>query len=213
MNNSSNNQIIPSHIADSLCRQLIAFQQTIETRDHGLQFPTPQEVNLQSKMIANVIKIKKYNATDYAAKAIAEFIRFLGKEDKQLAKIVAEKYANFIGGADTRVLAYEQDAPRNDEAPVPHKPNEVTQENRHLTQRQFDKNKEMLGVIGHVDRYSTTTFEGRIVKSMWLEYNLYQYCLPPAQRRFLNDEEDLLKLDYKAVKAGIATYLQTREAA
>ena len=166
--------IIPTVIAENLCAQLINFQQQIMTRPAAEQFPTQQEVNLQSKLITNIIKINKHNATDVATKAMNEFLRFIKKDDPQLAKAVAEKYAHFIGADPIAIKDVSEPQVKGDVPP--------------FDEACFEQHKHILTTCERTDARDRINCQQRIVNKQWLEYNLFQYCLPPAQRRFIASE-------------------------
>ncbi|PQJ13077.1 hypothetical protein CJD36_004860 [Flavipsychrobacter stenotrophus] len=97
LSSSINPSGIPTIIADNFCTQLLAFQNAIFARPAGDQIPTQQEINMQTKLLSNIIKIKKLNATDHVAKFMTTFCRFLGKEDKEQAQKIAGKFIQFMG--------------------------------------------------------------------------------------------------------------------
>lgn len=88
---------LPPFVSDCLVRQLVSYMQTIDVRGSGLCYPSPQEMNMQARLIANVAKVKRLNATDFAGKIIKSFFAYLRKDDKELANILAEKYLKFTG--------------------------------------------------------------------------------------------------------------------
>jgi hypothetical protein len=182
---------IPAAIADNLCAQLIAFQQQIATRTDAAQFPSMQEVNLQTKLITNIIKINKHNATDIVTKAITEFLRFLKKDDPQLSKLVTEKYAQFMG----------LDTP-TEETPAPAIPTPayITGDAPPFDEAYFHQEKERLDSSQLNLPTSTVSFKGRWVPLKWLEYNLIQYLLPVEERRFhANPDNFMQTIDHNTV--------------
>ena len=182
---------IPAAIANNLCAQLIAFQQQIATRTDAAQFPSMQEVNLQTKLITNIIKINKHNATDIVTKAITEFLRFLKKDDPQLSKLVAEKYAQFMG----------LDTP-TEETPAPAIPTPayITGDAPPFDEAYFHQQKERLDRSELYLPTSTASFKGRWVPLKWLEYNLIQYLLPVEERRFhANPDNFMQTIDHNTV--------------
>lgn len=66
-------------------------------REEAQCLPTPQELNMQTKMVTNIIKIKKLIATDNVAMEMKKFFRFLSRENKEFSKTVAEKYMDYKG--------------------------------------------------------------------------------------------------------------------
>lgn len=61
-----------------------------------------------------------------------------------------------------------------------------------LTLEEFDKYSELVWKLHPVGN-SFTSFRGRDVSSKWLQYNLFQWCLHPEERRFIYHENDYEK--------------------
>ena len=63
-----------------------------------------------------------------------------------------------------------------------------------VTQRDFEQYGHQLGkgIFANLTDKTTIRFNGRYVNARWLEYNLYQYCLPLEQRYFIEDARDVI---------------------
>ena len=69
------------------------------------------------------------------------------------------------------------------------------------------KNILTLGSKGTFEN-AITKFRGKYVSSKWLEYNLFQYCLPPADRHFINDPQQVINMiDYKHLREKILLHI------
>ena len=88
--------VAPTAIADNLCSQIIEFQNSIAARGPGQRFPTPQEINLQCKLINCLDKLKKYPNKGQALQTITSFIHFVDEEDDILAEVIWSKYNEYM---------------------------------------------------------------------------------------------------------------------
>lgn len=171
---------IPAAIADNLCLQLLALQQFIFARPEADRHPSLQEINMQTKLLMNIIRIKKFNVADLVAKNMATFIRSLAKEDKQLGKQVSEKYARFISG-DQVPETEQNDIPQ--ETPVNNAPLQTTAAEEDATNTHL-------------------TFEEYISK--------HGECVPPVkteeQKHYLLDEPPFSEGDFQRYKHLLADY-------
>ena len=86
----------PAMIADNICIQLIAFQKAIATRPEGEQFPTPQEINLQCKLINCLDKLKKYPSKGQTIQAVTNFMHFVDDSDENLGMQIMEKFDEYM---------------------------------------------------------------------------------------------------------------------
>ena len=76
-----------------------------------------------------------------------------------------------------------------------------------ITEQDFIAYRHLIGSFRHVTDTCTVRFRGRYVNTRWLEYNLYQYCLPEDERRFLNDEgQKISEADYASLQQKMKWY-------
>lgn len=180
---SDNYTDIPESIADHFCKQLTAFQRTIDARGNDLGFPSQQELNMQTKMLANIVKIKKHNTLDYLDIAMKRFLKFIASFDKQMSRNVKDLYMEFLG-----LTPSEDD---NTEMQDGHEPAMSTSESPddvNITQYDYMDNERQLGNYTSGDERTTTLFQGRQVNKYWLEYNLTQFTLHASERRFITED-------------------------
>lgn len=180
-----NHTNIPESIADQFCKQLTAFQFTIECRGEDLCFPSPQELNMQTKMINNVIKIKKHNATDYVSIAMKRFLKFIAATDKQMAKTVDALYAQFSSGNGSSDA--KNTADNSPLQPTPDTPELTPAQELNVSLQDFKENEQKLLNYALGNEHSKILFQGRYVNKYWLEYNLTQFTLPSLQRKFITE--------------------------
>ena len=76
-----------------------------------------------------------------------------------------------------------------------------------VTEDDFAVYGSLMGDFGHLKEHTTIRFKGGYVTVKWLEYNLYQYCLPPAERRFILSESQVAsEVDYNDLQQKITEY-------
>jgi len=205
---------IPSVIADNLCTQLLTYQNAIFARPEAERMPTTLEINMQTKLISNILKIKKFNATDHIAKFMTTFCRFISKNDKEQAKTVAAMFADFIGGtmteqqqqqpADTPVKT-----PRPEPGPLPE--DALKTEIRPYTYGHFDQYKYLLEDYRSGNRDTTIRLGDKEYNKQCVEYNLLQFTLPEESRKFILDPGEYHRLiDHEQTIKQIERYLHIR---
>lgn len=164
-------------IAQKLSNQILAFQSAIETRPEGQQFPTPQEANQQHKLITCLLRLIKQ-----PIKARKEHLHQPGD---------VEALASWAKAAE-KILT----APEGTESDSLQTTRQQVQKNTStaVTQRDFEQYGHQLGkgIFANLTDKATIKFNGRYVNARWLEYNLYQYCLPLEQRYFIEDARDVI---------------------
>lgn len=202
---------IPSFIGDHLCKQIMSFQRTLDARGDDNCHPTAPEMTLQNKMITNIIKLKKFNAAEQAARVIKNFLGVLTKDNKELGKTVTEKFAQFIAGSNIAQVAFQQTVEKNidiADTPIVAPKEEIhTQpaalsvaaehqtpagENYRLDPPPFNesfynRHKIYLMDVYAGDEHTSYELDGKEYNKQWLEYNLYQYTLPEGERKFIKD--------------------------
>lgn len=87
---------VPALIADNICKQVIAFQQSIAARPEGEQFPSPQEINMQCKLINCLDKMKKYPSKGQTIQAVNNFLHFIGDTDGELSRSLSDKFEQYM---------------------------------------------------------------------------------------------------------------------
>ena len=71
----------PAMIAESLCSQLVELQAAIAARKPGTRFPTPQEAEIQRKLIASIEKTKKSPTLGQSMQLFRLFSDWVGKKN------------------------------------------------------------------------------------------------------------------------------------
>lgn len=176
-------------IAQKLANQIIAFQQSIEARPAGLQFPTMQEANQQHKLITCLLRLVKQPARPRKEKV---------QDPSDIAAL--NSWATTVN--DIFSMPTESDLPMKDVPPKIAPPA--------ITARDFEQYGHLLGKSSFANLTDKTTikFNGRYVNAKWLEYNLYQYCLPADQRHFIDDARKVIgEVDHKITQEQIAAHL------
>ena len=161
-------------IMQSICNQLISFQQQIADREENKGIPTAQEINMQCKLINCIDKLRRHHSALLKAASAAA-------RDEN-ARIAAVTEAN--AGNDEVIRVTEDD---------------------------FIYYRFFLGNFGHPDENTTIRFKGGYVSIKWLEYNLYQYCLPPEERRFIYHTRQAGEIDYRDLRQKIRDYNDRQE--
>ena len=200
-------------ISLNICNQLIAFQQSIAQREEGQRFPTPQELNVQCKHINCLDKMGKYLAKMQAKKAVTGFLTFIGRQDKALSKKLLQQYAEYAAEGETQEpLSETQQNKQEQPQPAQESPNltgqveqdaflqalaaanepgsgqsVANQEPAPVTEQDFTDYRNLIGEFKNSPNNTQVNFRGAMVSAKWLEYNLFQYTLPPSERRFIND--------------------------
>ncbi len=200
-------------IATNICNQIVAFQNAIASREEGNRFPTMQEVNLLCKLINCLEKLKRFTKQTTATQAITGFMRFLSSGDKELGTIVRTKFKEYTAqtGSDSNPFEMGIDLiPEKQEAATEpeHIPTQNVEETTSFITPSMlrDPSKPLpasakapfsetdFANYGHLlQRFSAkpidkTRINDRLYDLHWIQYNLFQYHLPPANRRFYADE-------------------------
>ncbi len=220
-------------IALNICTQIIAFQNSISGRESGLRFPTLQETGMLCKLINCLDKLRKLAAPARAKQAMNGFITFLANDDAELGKIVAEKFKAFSGDlaeikqlknepiqqpltAQKPEIKHQTPQPQEKRTKTFHTPfsnGEITVD---LIQQDFDQVtesdfKEYRSRLFEVESgcltYDTTLYKSGTCNKRWLEYNLFQYLLPPDQRAFIREQEFIGRFNPVQIARMIKTHL------
>ncbi len=176
-----------------LSNQLLEFQRSITQREENSRFPSFKEVGMLCRLINCLAKLKKLADPFNGQKAITAFATFIAKQDKELSKTIKAKYKEFQAGSP-------QDTPETHEAALhqPASPTDATTTTKEtqletppppITKEDFDKHKGLLFNLHH-NQHHTTEVNGHPCNTNWLQYNLFQWYLPRAERRFCHNETD-----------------------
>ena len=202
----------------SMGRQLRAYQLTIAEREEG-ESPTTADVQLQCKMLNVLLRISKHGY--HTPDAIPDFLQYIFSQDEALGKELTKHYLAYTE-EEHRSEIPPEDWEVQDEVPVTPAPPVVTasmpaQEPAPFSEQEFKQNKQLIKSLKDVPVSHTTRFRGRFVNSRWLQYNLFQYCLPQQQRRFIGDARMVLaEVDHAALQQHIKAHFdqqQTKAAA
>ncbi|MBC7553121.1 MAG: hypothetical protein H7257_04005 [Taibaiella sp.] len=169
-------------IAGNICRQLLEFQNHIAARAAGMRFPDAKEVETMRKLIACLDKIKKIGAPPPPTKSV----KIQPDPDEPILNTNPPNQSPLplTARSGTRL---EKSPPRHSQPqPSPTSSPAVTLED-------FDKYAALVWNEAPADK-DTTFFKGRRVSSRWLRYNLFQWCLMPYEREFINNEREYAEL-------------------
>ncbi|MBC7553929.1 MAG: hypothetical protein H7257_08120 [Taibaiella sp.] len=210
-------------IAANICRQLLEFQNHIAAREPGLRFPDGKEVEIMRKLIACLDKIKKI-----AAPAIAPPVKGSGNSNVRSSglKPAKELHAKntFIASPQTLPTTQHGQTSSNSATPVHHHES-GTGRYEHIIPAGIEQTFHLAPPVslGDFDKYGKLVwnwtpaynknfyFRGKDVCSKWLQYNLFQWCLFPHERRFIHNEKDYERLinhndTYAAINRYITAY-------
>ena len=183
-----------SLVIENIFIQLLAFQESIAAREEGQRFPTIPELNMQCRLINSLDKMRRYLARMQSEKAVTGFLNFVSKQDKALGNTLAEKYAEYTSrGKQDKSPEPVQQTEQVEQQPVKTGNEQLVysegeyREPVPFSEDDFHNYKHHIGQLGDRPNSATVNFNGRQVNARWLEYNLFQYTLPPAERRFIED--------------------------
>ena len=227
-------------IADNIGNQLLSFQRSIERHnEEGDCTPTPEEIVLQNKLISGLVSMKKYPRKGQVTEYMESFLHFADEQNRQIGDILFDLFVQYTGKQATtprnrkeKDLEKPENAPeKNAEtltdkaiAPVsalllqPEKSGNKTEsgkpstEEARITPADFEEYGYLIGSrhLRDVTYDYGIKFKGRVEDKIWLEYTLFQYCLPPAERRFINDIEELdREMPREKMYAQIDAYLKS----
>lgn len=201
----------------SMSRQLRAFQLTIAEREEG-ESPSAGDVQLQCKMLNALLRLAKHGF--HTADAVPDFVQYVFDRDTELGKQLTAHYLAYTEEEHRSEMVPEEPA-MGDEVVEQVPPSIVAQpgvkETAPFSEHDFKQNKHLVKSLKEAPVSHTTRFRGRFVNSRWLQYNLFQYCLPAQQRRFIGDARKLLaEIDHTTLQQQITdhfTLQQTQAAA
>ncbi len=230
MGTAENTLTTTEMIAANLCNQILEFQKSIAAREPGNRFPTPPEATYQAKMINCLDKLKKLAAPFRAATAFKSFFSFLASDDKELSATVKSRYQAFMaqnapaGNSEQHQPIETTTPPANQITPAPAQLeiNPVFREpmifrlnppaqpvfslEPPFNFRNFERHKSLL-LEHNLGPEAVMMIDGYKHNSCWVQYNLFQFLLPPAERRFVHNEHSWHKIfNYYYVQDAIQTY-------
>ncbi len=92
-------------------------------------------------------------------------------------------------------------------------PQNVT-ESSPITEHDFKDYNHLLYTLHSLRDTDTIRFRGRLVNTKWLQYNLLQYCLPPAERKFIGDARRVIaEVNYNETQEKAKQLMQIKSAA
>ncbi len=175
-------------ISANMLQQIISLQEVINSRQPHERFPTTQEAGLITKMIAGLEKLKRYLAPPKQS----ESARKKGGRSKVEGQPTDELYGVYqmpLSDEDEHIGQVPETEESTATAPPqavmpPADPNMVPFP---ILEHEFAE-YEHLFADTRKDASHTTIVKGIAYSTNWLQYNLYQYCLPPQERRFFYNE-------------------------
>ena len=149
--------------AENLCRQLLAFQQAIMTREENKGVPTLQELTMQGRIINYLDKLRRFNGRRGVAK----------KDNTPLPQPVktGKEPENKTAAASAMPVVVEK-------AKVPPP----------VSFEEFEQYKNIIGNNRFSHILDRLDLGSRTVNLRCFEYNLFQYMLPVEERRFIDNE-------------------------
>ncbi len=191
-------------ISTNMLQQIIALQEVINSREPQQRFPTMQEAGLLTKMITALEKLKRFLAPP--KQPSTERVTARNKRNKQAETAASEVSGNAQFAADEETPASRtksNNKPAN-ETPVPQiaadgydplipslqkalatfDPEDVRFP---IEEHEFSDYQHLFDNMRSDERH-TTMVKGYEYNTNWLQYNLYQYCLPLHERRFFYNE-------------------------
>jgi len=203
-------------ISDNLAIQLIACQRAIAEKQAN---PSLQEMSMQTRLINSMLKLDtKLNKT-IQADVMTAFLEYVSNTNAELGDALLDLYLAYAQTTEKKKTDRKQPVKTSNQPvttgnetvtiPQPAKP-----ESAPITEQDYKDYKHLLHTFGNITDKHTTRFRGRFVNSRWLQYNLLQYCLPPAERRFIGDARKVLtETDALLIQQQIAPYVTTLKAA
>ncbi len=172
-------------ISANMLQHIITLQQAINSREPNERFPTTQEMALMSKMITGLEKLKRFLAPPRKEQAEKASTRTRSRKS----------HSTDLAGALLPSLTNNEYSPVG--TPDEDEPTEVLSPALQQAIANYDPEAVRFPILEHElgdyeflfddtrrDRNHTTMVKGHEYNSHWLQYNLYQYCLPLHERRF-----------------------------
>ena len=221
-----------SAIAQNLCNHLLAFQQTIDARPPQERYPTLPELQMLTKMITCLEKIKRMQKAAAPTRILSDFLAFVKKSDKETAqklpalfaaytRAAAEKPDNLHPETNTDAEQTTPTAPPPSATPQPERPEgngfplPVPDPSLRADDApppiSFDDYMEYQHIMLELKAVPTamSRIRGQQRNTNWIQYNLYQWCLPPDKRKFHHNEFRYCReIDHSITKREIGRYLE-----
>ncbi len=170
-----------------LSNQLLEFQRSITQRGAENCFPTFKEIGMICRLVNCLAKLKKLADPFNGQKAITAFATFLAKQDKELGKTIKAKYREYLASNQQSAQETEADQSVDSNASVAETLLETPPPP--VSKEDFDQHKGLLHNL-HINQHHTTNLNGQQRNTHWLQYNLFQWHLPRAERRFCHNENE-----------------------
>lgn len=196
-------------IADNLCGQLLAFQKQIAGRGDEV---TAQELSTQVRLVNSILKLDKAIGKTQQADVMKAFLEYVANTNEQVGDLLLDMYMAWADATENKKPARKQPVKTGNQpeaTPQPEKPEAAP-----ITRQDFSDYRHLLNTFGTLTDRHTIRFRGRFVNSRWLQYNLLQYCLPPAERRFIGDARKVLAdTDAQDIQQQVTAQLASLKAA
>lgn len=222
----------PAKMAENIGRQVLAYQQAIAGKEEQPCIPTPEEINLQAKLLSGYNRVK-HTSKAFTAQALLGFMHFVADEEEALYGRIMQLYLQYIDHKEPKTAAKAETTGNTAATPAPapepqpvvateppddpfilDKKEYINGERPPFDKQAFERNKQMMEHYHTGDKNSLVSFEGKMVKKGWLEYNLMQYYLPIDRRRFVTDENTYpFKINHADTVVDIREYFMRARAA
>ncbi len=218
-------------IAQNICNQLLAFQNTIEARPPQERYPSAPELNMLCKMLNCLEKIKRMQKAATPARLLQSFLTFVKQNDETTGKKLKALLSAFTAGEAEKNTTSADEMPYNT-APQTYQESEQTKNSGQpndepqpplptpdastpaggppplISLDDFMVYSKLLLRL-NAPPTEKSTIRGHEYNTNWLQYNLYQWCLPAEKRRFHYDEHRYAKqIDHSSIKREIGRLLE-----
>ncbi len=203
-------------ISTNMLQQIIALQQVINSRGAEQRFPTTQEMGLLSKMISGLEKLKRFLAPPRPNYPRSAGNRTQSKKEAEPTERGKETLLEFANGQDAAMRNGEHDTANAQVAQDPglqpiFPPANTEAAHFPILEHELDEYRHLFDDT-RLRKARTFYVKGKQYSTNWLQYNLYQYCLPPLERRFLYDEANYYReIDHEKTSLLITKYLKEQQ--
>lgn len=174
---------------------------------------------MQTRLINCILKLDTKLTKTEQADAMTAFLEYVANTNEELGNQLLDIYLAYAQSIEKKKANRKQPVKTSNQPettgnetvtiPPPVKP-----ERAPITEQDFKDYKHLLNTTSNITDKHTTRFRGRFVNTRWLQYNLLQYCLPPADRRFIGDARKVLaETDPILIQQQVTAYLNTAKAA
>ncbi len=212
-------------IAQNMCNHLLAFQNTIEARPPQERYPTQPELNMLCKMMSCLEKIKRMQKAVAPTRILTNFLAFVRQANNEVAPTVASLLSSFAaeknlpdapdkaGQQLPKTSKSTEDTPAPQQAasmifPQPDPALLAGSPAPPISLADYTTHQNVLLQL-NASPTETTELNGRKYNTNWLQYNLYQWCLPPEKRKFhYNEQRYARDIDHSGIRKEIGRYLE-----